>query len=460
MDRGTTPKRYNRSIEFENRLIRKQALHRPMNSFNTLTSFSKAATPKSCFANFSFYEEVETVLQEIDPNFRLFVIEDSPVSQILLCLKRAVSMIKEQKSMTQLTLDESFDESIVKTICEHCRSPSNLLANCEKKIREKKEKLEKNLKKFEKSRFIQTEKIKEEKRVLAAVKDNLVSLTNRLAEQKQDFSQGKNPNLIVEKLLENSIEIRPLRVFPKNPELSIEKFTVFQLENSLDFTSFIEELDSQIALYNHEISLKENSLIEREALVLTQEAEIKKQLSEIELMSLSLESSKSEMQEIKYEVFPALEFQSELVKALIDELHMKRDEIEAYFYAINKEIEKDQELEKKIKETEEKYKENCEYADYLVNLHRDLDMYHEEKNKELKENGEQLCKLQKRVDYTIELITHKENELLKLSETLWEREKKLDFASISEEPMQARHQRQKKSMIIRGEQFFYLLNSF
>ena len=77
-------------------------------------------------------------------------------------------------------------------------------------------------------------------------------------------------------------------------------------------------------------------------------------------------------------------------------------------------------------EAEKKYKENLEYADYLVDLQKKLEIYYEDKNKEIKESSEKLSRLQENVNYTIDLITKKEKELVAISNMLKEKERNLN----------------------------------
>ena len=235
------------------------------------------------------------------------------------------------------------------------------------------------------------------------------------------------PTLEIEKMPQCQISIFAKNSRERCPELTMESFHIYHIEDNLNFTSLIEDLDSQISIYNQEISLKENSLVERERIITLQEKQVKRMLNDIELMNLSLDASKNELQDLKADIFPALEFQSELIKELIHELQCKKEDIEMYLENLKTSRTSVgqkgamQNAEKLQEEAEKKYKENCEFADYLLGIQQKLDLYYDNKNKELKENGEQLAKLQENIDCTIELINKKEKELFIYGESLREK---------------------------------------
>ena len=80
--------------------------------------------------------EIESVLQQLDPTFKLFVIEQSPISQILNCIKQATTLILQSRVNTEESLDFN-----LKSICEHCGKSSRVFSKQEKIISEEKEKL-------------------------------------------------------------------------------------------------------------------------------------------------------------------------------------------------------------------------------------------------------------------------------------------------------------------------------
>ncbi|OMJ86687.1 hypothetical protein SteCoe_11775 [Stentor coeruleus] len=402
----------------------------------SLTSLSEYTSPKNHSVSLSFYDEVETMMKEVDPNFELFIGDKAPMAQIIDSLKQAISSINSHKNNF---LNDSNDFSIEYSdypVCKNCGKVSKNIINALEKVKKDNEKVKKKLKRFEKLKFIQNEKIKEEKDLLKKTKDRLESLAQKLTDNKTVIITEHKENKKVKFIMENNKIINcwasgkmPVK---KISNLVMQSYSIFHIDNSMDFTSLIEEMDSQINVYNNEISKREEFLNEKEIRLGVKEIWINKELNNLEMINLSLSNSKNEFLELKHEIFPALEYQSELLKQLIQDLTDKKQEIEEYLKSL-----KNQSIDKGMfsniiyaqSEVEKKYKENLEYADYLVNLQKKLDKYYEDKNKEIKESGEKLARLQENVNHTIELITKKEKELITIGLALKEKEKTLNGLS-------------------------------
>ena len=457
MDNLRTTKPSNNSIDVQRRISGKPIVHRHKISAPEFESFSKATTPKTEVCSSLIYNEIEFVLQQIDPTFKLFAIEESPLSRILKCIKQATAVIQ-----SRLSTEESGDCNL-KSVCEHCGNSSRALAKQEQIITEEKTRLRNKLKSLEKAKLIHAEKVREERKILVSNRIQLETLMAKFsAGQVTKSLTSQTPTLGIEKINQFEINIYPKISKTKCTALSMESFPIYNIEYNFDFTSLIDEVNSQICFYNEEISLKENSLIEREKQVSLQEQQVKKVLNDIELMNLSLNASKKELQDLKSDIFPVLEFQSDLVKELIFELHCKKEDIEMYLknlknsrFSVNEKGAL-QNIEKLQEEAEIKYKENCEFADYLFEMERKLDLHYDKKNKELKENTDQLTKLQENIDYSIELINNKEKELLIYSESLrqgaksYHRTGTLAMSSNPSDPL-GQPTDKRKSKIIRAE---------
>ncbi|OMJ71676.1 hypothetical protein SteCoe_30045 [Stentor coeruleus] len=405
----------------------------------TLTSISGYTSPKNPLTTVSFYDEVETMMKEVDPNFQLFIGDKPPTTQIIDSLKQAISSINNRKHNF---LDESSDFSIELSdcpICENCGKASRKFSNALERIKKDSEKLSKKMKHFEKLKFIQNEKVKEEKDLLKNTKDRLECLAQILTDNKAGIITEHKENKKIRFVIGDTKVIncwasgkRPVK---KRFDLTMQCYSIFHIDNIMDFTSLIEEMDSQITVYNNEISNREEFLNEKETKLGLKEMRIKKELNNLEMINLSLSNSKNEFLELKHEIFPALEYQSELLKQLIQDLTDKKQEVEEYQKSLknlsidegmlSNIIDAHSDIEIMKAEVEKKYKENLEYADYLVDLQKKLDRYYEEKNKEIKESGERLARLQESVNHTIDLITKKEKELITISQVLREKEKTL-----------------------------------
>ena len=408
-----------------------------------LKTFSELSTPKNTRMSMISFENIEKMLKKIDPNFQMFSTNESPSDQMFHCIAQAVQCIIEQRKLE--TCDDSSICSLdgfESVVCEHCGRHSQQISDYQNKLYLENIKINKKIKNYEKTKFIQVEKVKQEKKVLLEARDKLDFLAKKITGEKdaifEEFEKQKKNKNFVQKT-ENDINIFPKAQNISNPpnqsknysktqkNLKLEKFTIFHLENSLDFTSLVEDIDNQILVFNQEISKKEDSLAEREKQLEILETQVKKQLNDIELMSLSLDNSKNEFLDLKTEIFPELEYESELLKQLVDELNKKKEKFTSHYSRFivspNDSDKKQADIEKMQKELEIKNKENCEFADYLIKLQKKLDLYYENKNKELKTNEEELARLHEKVNYTIDLITKKEKELNLISESLKEKER-------------------------------------
>lgn len=432
MESGLTPKRYNKMLSTHLRLSKNRQASMP-----TLTSLSGYTSPKNPLTSVSFYDEIETVMKEVDPNFQLFIGDKAPMIQIIDSLKQAISSINSRKHDF---LNESSDFTLEFSdypICENCGKASRKFSNALEKVKKDSEKLNKKMKHFEKLKFIQNEKIREEKDLLKNTKDRLECLAQILTDNKAGIITEHKENKKVKFVMEFNEVANCLgsgkRPVKKRSYLTKQCFSIFHIDNTMDFTSLIEEMDAQITVYNNEISNREEFLNEKESKLGLKEMQIKKELNNLEMINLSLANSKNEFLELKHEIFPALEYQSELLKQLIQDLTDKKQEVEEYQKSLqNRTIDQGMfsnimdarsEIETMKAGVEKKYKENLEYADYLVDLQKKLDRYYEDKNREIKESGERLARLQESVNHTIDLITKKEKELITISQVLREKEK-------------------------------------
>lgn len=438
MESALSPKRFNKVIVSSKRPHKtKQA------SLSNILSLSGISSPINPFVNITFCNEIEYLMKEVDPSFQLFTEDKAPSLQIIESLKQVVFSLKNRK---QNHFDETSDFSIDISDypkCEHCGKASKIFNKSSESLKKDKEKFNKKIKKYEKLRYIQNEKLREEKDLLKNTKDRLENLAKKLSEHKleiiEEFKDYKKAKFSIEKSKGIECLTNFKQTMRKKTELKIQCFSIFHIDNSLDFTSFIEEMDLQIAAYNNEIFSREEFLNEKEVQLSLQELRIKKEMNNLELINMSLNNSKNEFLELKHEVFPALEYQSELIRQLIQELSIKKLEIEDYEKSIeSRSIDESlvsdivsvrSETEFLKAEAEKKYKENLEYADYLVDLQKKLEIYYEDKNKEIKESSEKLSRLQENVNYTIDLITKKEKELVAISNMLKEKERALNKLS-------------------------------
>ncbi|OMJ65680.1 hypothetical protein SteCoe_37795 [Stentor coeruleus] len=438
MESKLSPRRFIKVIASNQRLRKTRQA-----SMSNTMSPSKYSTSINPFANITFCNEIEYLMKEINPSFQLFTEDKPPSIQIIESLKEVIFSLKDRK---QKHFDETSDFSIDISDypkCEHCGKASKILNKSKESLKKDEEKLKKKIKQHKKLKFIQSEKLKEEKDFLKNTKDRLESLAKKLSEHKLEIIEEYKDYRKTKLSIEKSGGINCLKNYKQNmkkrTELKMQFYNIFHIDNSLDFTSFIEEMDSQIAAYNNEISSREEFLNKKEVQLSFQELRIKKEMNNIELINLSLNNSKNEFLELKHEVFPALEYQSELIKQLIHELNVKKQEIEDYeksieFRSIDESLVSDimssrNETEFLKAEAEKKYKENLEYADYLINLQKKLEIYYEDKNKEIKESSEKLSRLQENVNYTIDLITKKEKELITFNSMLKEKERKINRSS-------------------------------
>ena len=389
---------------------KKEAFHCHKYSVPISTNYFGDSTPKSYLINNEFYNEVESILREIDPKFKLFELGNSPMNRILNCLKEATNVIINSQSKEEA---DSFlsDMSI---ICENCGKSSTRLAKYEVKLNNAAASIRNKKKTLEKSKFIHLEKIKEEKTILSEMKYKLENLSEKLTEQNEIFNKDFRETKINSFTIENyciSINNQAHQILHHPKKIELENFNVFQGENNLDFTSFIEELENQMLKFNQEISLRENLLDEREEQLNLKENEVRKQLNEIEYMNMSLENSKNEILELNNDIFPSLEFQTEMQIQLIKELQLQKSEMDIFLKKIGENL--------KFKDEEEKIHEAILKLD---EKQKRFDEFYKNKEKELKENADQLVKLQKNVDLTINTMAQKEKELFIISKALKEKE--------------------------------------
>ncbi|OMJ85516.1 hypothetical protein SteCoe_13128 [Stentor coeruleus] len=434
MESTLSPKRFNKPIASNQRLYKTRQASIP--NITTLSGYSSLTNP---FASITFCNEIEYLMKEIDPSFQLFTEDKAPSTQIIDSLKQIIFSLKNRK---QNHFDETSDFSIEISDypkCEHCGKASKFFNKSAESLKKDKEKLNKKIKKYEKLKFIQSEKLREEKDILKNTKDRLENLTKKLSEHKSEIIEEYKDYKKAKFSIEKSEGIECFKncqiIMRKKTELKIQFYSIFHIDNTLDFTSLIEEMDLQIAAYNYEISSREEFLNEKEVQLSLKELKINKEMNNLELINLSLNNSMNEFLELKHEVYPALEYQSELIRHLIQELNIKKLEIEDYektihSRSINESLVSDimsarNEVEILKTEAEKKYKENLEYAEYLVDLQKKIELHYEDKNKEIKESSEKLSRLQENVNHAIDLINKKEKELVAIGSMLKEKERNL-----------------------------------
>jgi hypothetical protein len=390
---------------------------------------SGCSTPKFSLNSISLYSDIEQTLKKIDPTFQLFLSNQSPISQILQCVRQAVHFLLQQKKKNIKDDKDSDDDPCKSLPCEHCGKYSKTI-KCETALlTQRSEKFKQKSKKFEKQKLIHCEKIKEERKILNIFKEKLESLAERLSSQKLEIlaenKESQRQKCIIQKVTDQSItSSKPFHPILKN-NLNIEKLSEINIESEIDFSLIIEQLEEHIQLFNEITTEKEKNLQGREKKVEEKEELVKKQLSDIELITLSLNNSKKDCFDLKQKLFPKIEVEMDVIKNVFDEVNRKKLEIEEILENFEGLAQKNRswaEFHYLRSETHKKYKENCEYNDYLIDMQERLDGYYAEKDKELKENGEKLMKLQENVNSTIQVMEKKEKEIIRLGEKLKSKE--------------------------------------
>lgn len=388
---------------------------------------SECSTPKFSLSSISLYSDIEDVLRKLDPSFKLFLSNQSPISQILQCVRQTTHFLLEQQKKP--VIENTSFKYLKNIVCEHCGKQSN---NCKSEtalLIQNSDQMKQKVKNFEKQKLIQSEKIKEEKRLLSIYKEKLEGLAERLTKQKQEII---NEEVEKKRQKMNMQRIDSLNVQPQSKKfsgmLSSETLTPISVTSDFDFSSLVEELEKHIQIYNEEVAVKVSQLNEKEERLKFRENWVKKQISDIEMVSLALNNSKKDCFDLKQEIFPSIEVQLGLLKQTLEDLNdrkMNLEEILENFEDLVAGNESWAEFHYLRNETQKKYKENCEYSDYLAELQQKLDKYYEEKNQEINENGEKLKKLQENVNLTIEMMEIKEKELMKVGENLKLKEQRL-----------------------------------
>ena len=388
---------------------------------------SECSTPKFSLSSISLYSDIEAVLRKLDPSFKLFLSNQSPISQILQCVRQTTHFLLEQQKRP--VIENSSLKYYKNVACEHCGKQSNTCKSETALLIQNSDQIKQKVKNFEKQKLIQSEKIKEEKKLLGIYKEKLEGLAERLSKQKQEII---NEELVKKRQNMNVQLISSLEIQPQSKEsygkLSFETLSPISVISDFDFSSIIEELERQIQAYNEEVAVKISQLNEKEERLKFRENWVKKQISDIEMVSLTLNNSKKDCFDLKQEIFPSIEVQLGLLKQTLEEINEQKlnlEDILENFEDLVSENESWAEFHYLRTETEKKYKENCEYSDYLAELQRKLDEHYEEKNQEIQENGEKLIKLQENVNLTIEMMEIKEKELMKMGEKLTLKEKRL-----------------------------------
>lgn len=393
---------------------------------------SECSTPKFSLSSISLYSDIEEVLQKLDPSFKLFVSNQSPVTQILQCVRQATYFLLDQHKKP--ASEDPIYENFRLIYCEHCGNESKNLKTETANFVRSSENLRQKTKRFERQKLIQSEKIKEEKRILGVFKEKLEGLAERLSKQKLE--------IIEEEFEKKKLRLEIQSVSAQNcqsqksgfKDLRIETLPSVSVDSAFDFSSLIEALENQIQAYNEEVAIKDLQLSEKEEKLSLRENWVKKQVSDIEMVSLALNNSKRDFFELKEELFPDIEIQLGLVKQTLEELNEQKINLEDFFENYEDLVTENKswaEFNYLRKETEKKYKENCEYSGYLEQLQQKLDKHFEEKNKELQENSEKLKQLQDNVNLTIQVMESKEKELMKLGLRLKEKEQALMKCGIS-----------------------------
>ena len=403
----------------------KPRLHGRQKSVAAEIHKSECSTPKFSLSNISLYSDIESTLRKLDPSFQLFLTNQSPICQILQCVRQATNFLQQQQK--RLSKEDPYPSNeIPKNLtCEHCGKYSKNIRSETILLTQRLEKFKQKSKKFEKQKIIHSEKIKEEKKLLNIFKEKLEGLAERLTSQKQEIlteeKEAKTSKLQIATLENISINHQSNSQKPQKKILKIESFPSLNIESQLDFSFVIEKLESHIQLYNDEITEREQKLNDKEKFLILKEENLKKQISDIELLSLSLNNSKKDFFDLKQKLFPNVEKEMEMIKLILDEANCRKIEIEEIldnFEGLVQDNRSWAELNYLRSETQKKYKENCEYNDYLKDLQEKLDCYYADKDKEIKENGERLVKLQENINSTIETMEKKEQELLRLGEKL------------------------------------------
>ena len=409
---------------------------------------SECSTPKFSLSSISLYSDIEATLRKLDPSFQLFLTNQSPVSQILQCVRQATHFLQTQQkrlSKEDSCPDNDFSKSLP---CEHCGKYSKNIRSETVLLTQRLEKLKQKSKKFDKQKIIHSEKIKEEKKLLNVFKEKLEGLAERLTSQKQEIlteeKEVRTSKFLIESL--ENISFKPYLTSQKPPErkFEIQNFPCLSIESQIDFSIVIEKLESHIQVYNDEIAEREKQLNDREKGIKLREENFKKYVSDIELISLTLNNSKKDCYDLKQKLFPKIEVEMEMIKQILEEINGRKQEIEEILDNFEELVQENRpwaEFSYLRSETQKKYKENCEYNDYLMDLQEKLDSYYAEKDKEIKENGERLIKLQESVNSTIETMERKEKELLRLGERLKFKEQTMltrtkSMKETSEEPNQ------------------------
>jgi hypothetical protein len=406
----------------------KKKPHMPFFQAQSLLNSPKNSTKSS------YYDDIENILKQIDPDFKLSRLEKSPDKQTLNCLKQATKAILEHKdyinSGNYASLIDTNSLSTDQFKCENCHQVSLNISNQYKNIIQLHKNLDKKIKIFERIKFIQIEKNREEKNIIITAKQKLDNLTSSLIQKKKEILKQNKDCLIQNFEIEtqDNISVCTSRSNPNLP-LKLESFNIFQLENNLDFSSFIDELEIQIELYNKEISIKESYLDQREKALIYQESQLKTHLNDFEFMVLSLESSKKEFLDFKLETFPSLETQSEILNHLIQDLNNKKEELNAYVQELQSKHIKFQAYPSKSLESNLDCKETQDFAEYLLELQNKIHKYYEKKTLELKASEDRLMKLEENTNHTLEMINYKEKKLYAISEIIKEKEKKLELKS-------------------------------